>query len=113
MRPCRSINKVTIDYLNNLEKYDNAYLDSFQGHGPVYGHLQLKDLDFLSEHCCKQVFSLFFSFQIQEFTIICLYVICLLIGFVWFIFPVAGDSLKRVLDRGVREKMDKAMMFLV
>lgn len=58
MRPCRSIRKVTTDNLNNLEKYDNDYLDSFQGHGPVYGHLQFKDLNFLSKHSGKQIFGL-------------------------------------------------------
>lgn len=56
VRPCRSISKATIDYLNNLEKYDNAYLDSFQGKEVVCGHLQLKDEGFLSEHSRKRVF---------------------------------------------------------
>lgn len=54
VRPCRAISKATIDYLNNLEKYDKEYLDSFQGQRPVYGHLQLKDMKFLVEHSRKR-----------------------------------------------------------
>lgn len=36
VRPCRAIRKAIINYLSNLEKYDCAYLDSFQGRQSVY-----------------------------------------------------------------------------
>lgn len=41
---------------------------------------------------------------------------CLLvyaIDFSFFLYAVCGDSLKKILDSGVRDKMNKAMMFLV
>lgn len=44
VRPCRKVFKATIDYLNNLEKYETDYLDSFQGSRPVFTHLDLKIL---------------------------------------------------------------------
>lgn len=65
VRPCRAINKASIDYLNNLEKYDNVYLDSFQGREPVYGHLKSKNEDFFTGHSRKRAFFnfiFFFSF---------------------------------------------------
>lgn len=51
VRPCRAISKATIDYINKLDKYNNAYLDSFQGRETFYGHLQLKDEGFFN---CSQ-----------------------------------------------------------
>lgn len=50
VRPCRKVSKATIDYLNNLKKYDVDYLDSFQGSRPVFTHQYLKNDKFLEEH---------------------------------------------------------------
>lgn len=50
VRPCREVTKSTVDYLNNLEKYNVEYLDSFQGSRPVYTYLDLKDNRFLEGH---------------------------------------------------------------
>lgn len=50
VRTCRRVSKATIDYLNNLEKLETEYLDSFLGSRPVFTHLDLKSTKFLEEH---------------------------------------------------------------
>lgn len=118
MRPCRVISKATTDYLNNLNnlnKYDNSYLDSFEGRKAIYGHLQLKDEDFLTSHSRKHVVEIeLFNYAIIDM-LCCLVISCRVLLNALFLcsVSVSGDSLKKVLDSGVREKMDKAMMFLV
>lgn len=47
------------------------------------------------------------------FGLLSLCVILLYFDIGLFIFAVAGESLKRTLSCGVRDKMEKAMMFLV
>lgn len=77
VRPYRSISKATIDCLNNLEKYDRAHLDSFQGSRPVYDHLQLKSVTFLTEHCRKRV-SFYYFVTIFCFKLVFFFRSCLL-----------------------------------
>lgn len=63
VRPCRKISEETIEYLNNLEKYDNDYLNTFQGSRSIFTHLELKDSKFLEDHNRKSPSSVsFFSF---------------------------------------------------
>lgn len=62
IRPCRSVTDSTVEYLNNLEKYDSEYLDAFQGSRPTYSHLDLKSHKFLEEHSRKGSFILLFIY---------------------------------------------------
>lgn len=59
VRPSRKVSKATIDYLNNLKKFDTEYLDSFQGSRPIFTHLDLKNSKFLEEHRRKGHFTIF------------------------------------------------------
>ncbi|KAL8124826.1 hypothetical protein AgCh_012471 [Apium graveolens] len=52
VKPSRKVSQGTIDYLNNLEKHDIAYLDEFHGSRSLYTHIDLKDFDFLEMHDC-------------------------------------------------------------
>ncbi|KAL8110831.1 hypothetical protein AgCh_026537 [Apium graveolens] len=53
VKPCGKVSQGTIDYLNNMEKHDTAYLDEFHGSRTWYTHLDLKDSGFLGMHDCK------------------------------------------------------------
>lgn len=61
VRPCRKVTEATIEYLNNLEKYDVDFLNSFQGSRSVYSHLDLKYIKFLEGHNCKGSYFVFKS----------------------------------------------------
>ncbi|KAL8090668.1 hypothetical protein AgCh_039923 [Apium graveolens] len=50
VKPCGKVSQGTIDYLNNMEKHDTAYLDEFHGSRTWYTHLDLKDSGFLEMH---------------------------------------------------------------
>ncbi|KAL8135449.1 hypothetical protein AgCh_010190 [Apium graveolens] len=50
VKPCGKVSQGTIDYLNNMEKHDTAYLDEFHGSRTWYTHLDLKESGFLEMH---------------------------------------------------------------
>lgn len=50
IKPCGKVSKEAIDRLTKMEKYDNDFLDNFQGQSSLYDHTHLKNAKFLEEH---------------------------------------------------------------
>lgn len=81
VRSCRKVTKETIDYLNNLEKYDVEYLDGVDGSRPKYTHIDLSDHRFLEVHhrktkLCALVLSFIFLLYLFPFLMVVVHVCC-------------------------------------